>query len=167
MELNQLSTFKMENMTENMQNITQDMHASTLNMEQLAEKTEKETSSMHFITLVTLVFLPPTFVAVRYGLPLIHRVSMPLTSGNQTFLGSGVFQWEGGDGEGQRTATTPVWKPYYFKLFAAIAFPLMGITILIWLGATILWPKVGRAMSWVKGYSRSEKLQGDEEACVD
>lgn len=37
----------------------------TVDMHTVAEKTQRETASMHIITLVTLVFLPGTFLAVR------------------------------------------------------------------------------------------------------
>lgn len=174
MELNQLSTCKMETMTKSMQYITKDMHLSTLQMEEstlhmehIAEKTKKETSSMHFITLVTLVFLPPTFISVRYGLSLIRQVSMPLTDGNQTFLGSGVFQWEAGVGEGQEAPRMPVWKPDYFTLFTRISFPLVGVIILIWLAATIFRPRIAKTICTVKSWIRCEKIQqDDEEACA-
>ncbi|KAF9769245.1 hypothetical protein IL306_013332 [Fusarium sp. DS 682] len=39
-------------------------HLSTRNMENIANKTKQETSSMHIITFVTLIFLPGTFMAV-------------------------------------------------------------------------------------------------------
>ena len=94
-------------------------------MHKIAAKTERETSSMHVITLVTLVFLPGTFVAVRFG--LLSDFSEDLTA-DQTFLGSGLFQWE------QDTLLDfPHWRPGFFALFAKICFPLMGATILIWL----------------------------------
>ena len=36
-----------------------------MTMESIARKTQRETVSMHTITVVTLVFLPATFLAVR------------------------------------------------------------------------------------------------------
>lgn len=39
--------------------------ASAANMEDLAVKTKRETVSMRIITLVTLFFLPGTFISVR------------------------------------------------------------------------------------------------------
>jgi hypothetical protein len=44
--------------TENMEALTEDMH-------KIAHKTKQETVSMRIITLVTLFFLPGTFISVR------------------------------------------------------------------------------------------------------
>lgn len=41
--------------------------ASAKNMEDLAVKTKRETVSMRIITLVTLFFLPGTFISVRWS----------------------------------------------------------------------------------------------------
>ena len=38
---------------------------SATQMQDIANKTKLETASMHVITVVTLIFLPATFVAVR------------------------------------------------------------------------------------------------------
>jgi Mg2+ and Co2+ transporter CorA len=53
----QLSADNMEHMTKNMQDMTQDM-------QELTRKTKQETVSMRIITLVTLFFLPGTFISV-------------------------------------------------------------------------------------------------------
>jgi hypothetical protein len=39
-------------------------HRSAINMENIARRTERETVSMHTVTVVTLVFLPATFLGV-------------------------------------------------------------------------------------------------------
>jgi hypothetical protein len=131
-----------------MEAITAEMHESTRNMEKvtesmhtIADKTEKETASMHIITLVTLVFLPGTFVAVSLGPPLMRQLTESLTT-DQTFFGSGLFQWVE-----ENTGELPVWKPEYFKLFAKICFPLMGGTIVIWLLATF-WARWTQPRTW-------------------
>ena len=41
-----------------------EMHVITREMNEIAKKTEQETVSMRIITLVTLFFLPGTFVSV-------------------------------------------------------------------------------------------------------
>jgi Mg2+ and Co2+ transporter CorA len=43
----------------------ENMEEMTRNMEKLTEKTTKETVSMKIITLVTMFFLPGTFISVR------------------------------------------------------------------------------------------------------
>ena len=47
----------MEAMTKDMQNMTKEMHT-------IAQRTKQETISMKIITLVTLFFLPGTFISV-------------------------------------------------------------------------------------------------------
>lgn len=49
-------------------------HRSADEMQHLADKTSRETASMHIITVVTLIFLPATFVAVREAGP--HLLSL-------------------------------------------------------------------------------------------
>jgi Mg2+ and Co2+ transporter CorA len=53
----QKSAKNMEAMSQRMELITADMH-------EIAQKTQRETVSMRVITLVTLFFLPGTFIAV-------------------------------------------------------------------------------------------------------
>ncbi|KAH7157257.1 hypothetical protein B0J13DRAFT_435115 [Dactylonectria estremocensis] len=78
-------------------------------MQEIANKTEKETESMHIITFVTLAFLPGTFVA--------------------TFFQSGLFQWKE-DGHNMRDSLKFNWIAFSF--FAAICFPLMAVIFGMW-----------------------------------
>lgn len=82
------------------------MEQWTLEMHKIAVKTEQETVSMHVITIFTLIFLPGTFLAVRYLFRrYYHRVQnflqkQPdqdlLTSlRHQTFFSSGILDWDG------------------------------------------------------------------------
>ncbi|ORY56097.1 uncharacterized protein BCR38DRAFT_451443 [Pseudomassariella vexata] len=68
-----------------------------------------ETSSMHIITVVTLVFLPGTFVS--------------------TFFGSGVLQWN----DGISIDSTWQFRGDAFALFVEVCVPLMVGIALIWL----------------------------------
>ena len=96
---------------------------------------------MHAITVVTLIFLPGTFLAV--GSPFRGREGREeteeiLTSPpRQTFFGSGLFQF---DTEG--TLPFPRWKGEFFKLFLEICAPLMGCIALLWLA---VWLSTRRA----------------------
>ena len=54
----------MENMTQDMQHMTRDMRRMTEDMNEVARRTKTETVSMRIITLVTLFFLPGTFISV-------------------------------------------------------------------------------------------------------
>ena len=51
---------------------TDNSQAQSQKMERIADKTEKETISMHVITCVTLAFLPGTFVAVSLFLAWLY-----------------------------------------------------------------------------------------------
>ncbi|KAL9131155.1 MAG: hypothetical protein Q9217_000856 [Psora testacea] len=57
-QLAQSSADKMELMTENMENLTQEMHS-------IAKQTREETISMRIMALIALMFLPGTFTSVR------------------------------------------------------------------------------------------------------
>ncbi|KAG6359740.1 hypothetical protein INS49_010792 [Diaporthe citri] len=98
-----------EMMTNDMHQSSLEMEAMTKSMKKVAEKTAIQTSSMHIITLVTLFFLPATFVA--------------------TFFSSGAFQWDQNDPDG---SSMPFWKPEFFTLFSLICFPMTGAIICVW-----------------------------------
>jgi hypothetical protein len=48
---------------------TTNMEAMTEEMKSLAQKTKQETVSIHIITIVTLLFLPGTFISVCCHIP--------------------------------------------------------------------------------------------------
>ncbi|KAK4040357.1 hypothetical protein C8A01DRAFT_15750 [Parachaetomium inaequale] len=50
-------------------------HKSAINMENIARRTERETVSMHTVTVVTLLFLPATFLGVSSSLSHSHLSS--------------------------------------------------------------------------------------------
>ncbi|KAK7928084.1 hypothetical protein PG985_005082 [Apiospora marii] len=84
---------------------------SNMTMQKIAQRTAHETASMHIITLVTLIFLPGTFVA--------------------TFFNGGNFNWDSGDAGG------PPWhfNSEVFELFMEVSLPLMAFVIIVWFGA--------------------------------
>lgn len=55
---------KAQSSANHMETMTEEMHAMTRSMHELAQKTKQETVSMRIITLVTLFFLPGTFISV-------------------------------------------------------------------------------------------------------
>lgn len=111
---------------------------STANMELLARKTTRETASMHVITLITLLFLPAMFLAVRMLTPAL---SLPASCGrgrnvedlevchltglasSQTLFESPLFDWKKPVNESLRLDI--------FFLFAKVCFPMMAITVCI------------------------------------
>lgn len=108
------------------------MESMTQNMHEIARNTEKDTSSMHVITFFALVFLPGTFLGVRYYCQHHHtkptRESMPsyLTQ-NQSFFSTPIFEGQAPDGSSSWTFN---WE--MFGLFARICFPMMFVTLLLW-----------------------------------
>ncbi|KAK6859082.1 hypothetical protein PG995_004935 [Apiospora arundinis] len=84
-------------------------HASALKMEKIAGKTEEDTTSMHVITIVTLVFLPGTFFA--------------------SFLQSGIIQVKEYEDLGESSWR---FKGEVFRLFITITLTVMVVTILVW-----------------------------------
>lgn len=97
-------------------------------MHSIAIKTEHETVSMHVITIFTLIFLPGTFVAVRYGWPLArHLITAGLTH-MQTFFSSGAIQWD----EDGTLGTDYVARPGGMKLFFITIVPLTVVIMVIW-----------------------------------
>ncbi|TEA14979.1 hypothetical protein C8034_v002825 [Colletotrichum sidae] len=87
-------------------------YESTMQVKNIADKTARQTASMHVITVVTLIFLPATFVA--------------------TFFQSGVLLW---NEAGSENMTEP-WRfeAGNFRLFSAVCGPLTTIIVGIWLG---------------------------------
>ncbi|CVK87589.1 uncharacterized protein FMAN_05470 [Fusarium mangiferae] len=83
-------------------------HLSTRNMENIANKTKQETSSMHIITFVTLIFLPGTFMA--------------------SFFQSGILEWP------QVNAKAP-WRlnKEIFSLFFGLSATITIVTIVVWM----------------------------------
>jgi cbb3-type cytochrome oxidase subunit 3 len=158
MEVNKLFMINAHQSGKHVENMTKDMHQSSLEMEamtksmkRVAEKTAIQTSSMHLITLVTLLFLPATFVAVRLsGLPSFTSFELAdyLTL-DQTFFSAGAFQWNQQDPSG---TSMPFWKPKFFALFATICFPMTGVIICVW------W-----ILYWRNNRLRRQHAQRDEE----
>jgi len=143
------------------QDITAEMHASALRVERLtqdmgviAAKTERETASMHVITLVTLIFLPGTFVAVRFFRRDALAAMLFLTPRDptQTVFGSGLFQWD----QNHPEMPFPMWKQEYFNLFAKICFPMMFGIILFWCVY----------YAWITWRDQRDRVKDDEEMLV-
>ncbi|KAF6807764.1 hypothetical protein CSOJ01_07966 [Colletotrichum sojae] len=84
-------------------------HKATDQMKRLADKTSRETASMHIITGVTLIFLPATFVA--------------------TFFQSGIFLWKEAPDDMEEA-----WKYQGagLSLFCKVCAPLTLVTIGGW-----------------------------------
>jgi hypothetical protein len=110
MEASKLLAARAQQSTENMELITLDMH-------NLAVRTKQETVSMRIITLVTLFFLPGTFISVSCKL---DSATITLTI-CQTIMSTDIvkFQTDAG-GKSQK-----VFHLDALQLFLAIALPMM------------------------------------------
>lgn len=106
---------------------------------------------MHVITIFTLIFLPGTFLAVRYLyqryhdrhlylLGILQRLFSAdhLTWARQTFFSSGILNWTD-DSSSSGTTTTPVsqdndWviRSSALKLFFWICVPMMLVILVGW-----------------------------------
>lgn len=103
-------------------------------MHTIAEKTEQETVSMHVITIFTLIFLPGTFLAVRFAVPnLLSRLPNILIPW-QTFFSSGVLHW---DDDGTLGSDWVI-RADALKLFLYICFPMMVIILAGWLAMYLM-----------------------------
>lgn len=97
-------------------------------MHKIAVKTEQETVSMHVITVFTLIFLPGTFLAVRYlcqqqQLSSANVLTLPQ---HQTFFSSGILNWDNSNPSSYDV------RGGAMKLFFYICVPMMLLIILGW-----------------------------------
>jgi hypothetical protein len=104
------------------------MEEWTKQMHSIAIKTEQETVSMHVITIFTLIFLPGTFVAVRYGWPHVRRIFAACLTQMQTFFSSGAIQWD----EDGTLGTDYVTRPGGMRLFFVTIVPLTTAIMVVW-----------------------------------
>jgi hypothetical protein len=68
MESTERFTIRAQQSTEKMERSTISVEKITTSMKEIALKTESETVFMRIITVITLFFLPGTFVSVRLAL---------------------------------------------------------------------------------------------------
>ncbi|KAI3322540.1 hypothetical protein HD806DRAFT_128426 [Xylariaceae sp. AK1471] len=127
-------------------------------MHDIAKKTKRETSSMHVITGLTLVFLPGTFAAVRYCLFHITEIVSSALMKCQTLFSSGIVSF---DGDGPRTNWGD-WETRWSALwlFLAVSLPLMGFVLAFW--AVIHY----RAQHETRVAQRAENLRVSEKGSV-
>jgi ribose/xylose/arabinose/galactoside ABC-type transport system permease subunit len=90
-------------------------------MHDIARKTKQETVSMRIITLVTLFFLPGTFI----GVSAADAYARPrLLSMAQTFMSTDIIHFN--------TNNTQDFQVQGLKVFLGICLPLMFVTFLGW-----------------------------------
>lgn len=97
-------------------------------MENIARRTERETVSMHTITVVTLLFLPATFLGVSPLSPPNQHERESVAYLQKTFFQSGVFQWA----DRPEIAGDWFFRTDVFRLFMAICVPMTFLTLCGW-----------------------------------
>lgn len=119
-------------------------------MEKLARETKMEAVNMRIITLVTLFFLPGTFVSVSVTLSLV--TALKLTS-EKTLMSTPIVE----NPDDHR-----MFNNDSLKLFLAIALPLLAVTLATWY-ALYHWHKV-RFQKWLAKNSDDtlDHCKGDE-----
>lgn len=105
------------------------MELVTKDMQEIARNTEMDTASMHVITFFAMVFLPGTFLGVRYFCrlsPVYESLPSYLTD-SQSFFSTPIFEGQAPDGSSRWSFNGEL-----FILFAKICFPMMIATLLLW-----------------------------------
>jgi hypothetical protein len=100
------------------------MEDMTKNMHDIARKTKQEAVSMRIITLVTLFFLPGTFVSV-FHLPTTNP---PLLTCLQTLMSTEIVRWQASN-NGKRKRVVSVGA---IETFLAASLPLTALTFCAW-----------------------------------
>lgn len=138
------------------------MEQWTLEMHKIAVKTEQETVSMHVITVFTLIFLPGTFLAVRFLFHHLQRLAetpepdfLTIQLRQQTFFSSGILDWD---------ATNDLaWavRGGAMRLFFYICVPMMLLIIAGWYLLYLLAQRKGRKRMTEVLQDVEGQLQGD------
>ena len=105
---------------EKMEKMTEKMHT-------IAVQTQKETVSMKVITVVTLFFLPGTFISVGASLLASHFYRQTdLTA--KTLMSTDIIRFQSGASDKPQR----VYSSQALELFLEISLPLMALTFLVW-----------------------------------
>jgi hypothetical protein len=126
---------KSQQSADNMEKMTRNMETLTKEMNELAQKTTQEAVSMRIITLVTLFFLPGTFISVGSYLLLFAKESSfrpffcnPMLTDSQTIMSTDIVKFEGENGG----PGPKVFQSDALKLYVYISIPLMVATFAAW-----------------------------------
>lgn len=132
---NMALAMKSKQSADNMEQMTKNMEKLTKEMNELAQKTTQEAVSMRIITLVTLFFLPGTFISVGSYLLLMAKessfwpflCSQRLTE-YQTIMSTDIVKFEGSNGgPGPEIFQWPA-----LRLYIIISIPFMVVTFAAW-----------------------------------
>ncbi|KAM7185598.1 hypothetical protein V8F20_011732 [Naviculisporaceae sp. PSN 640] len=113
------------------------MEKWTVRMHQIAAETEQQTVSMHAITVLTLIFLPGTFVSVRILISPLPSSFHLVCCSTPTLFSSGIWDFNASKSHNMGDWETRIPA---LKLFLAISLPLMAVALLCW-WITYRWAK--------------------------
>ncbi|TVY55321.1 hypothetical protein LCER1_G003907 [Lachnellula cervina] len=99
------------------------MEAMTEQMHQIAQKTKEETVSMRIITLVTLFFLPGTFISVS----LLFEYLLTLRLNTKTIMSTDIIHFQA-----ESNTYGKIFQLGALELYLAITIPLMVVTFAAW-----------------------------------
>ena len=120
----------------------------TEEMRELAVKTKQETVSMRIITLVTLFFLPGTFISVSR---VKRSSSLEEThSWLQTLMSTDIVQFD---------HSKEIFSSAALKLFLAICLPMMFLTFVAWY-AVYWWVNNREKVAKIKSQFSSKRWEG-------
>ena len=86
-----------------------------------------DNATVKVVTLVTLIYLPASFVSVRLPFhPLCSSARKDLLIRLQTLLGMNLFDFDGGNDGGEFTVSRQFW------IFVIVAVPLTLLTLASW-----------------------------------
>ena len=119
----QVMTAQAQLSARNTETMTHDMSEMTHDMNRVAKKTKLETISMRIVTLVTLLFLPGTFISV--GGPVSRRTA-PENQANsvQTLMSTDIIRFQVDD----QHHSTRVYQWRALQTYLAISLPLVLVT---------------------------------------
>jgi hypothetical protein len=112
----------------------------------IAASSKKDSSAMKTIAVLTMLFLPATFVAVSSS---IQEVQLPLTRIFQALFAMPLLDWDAKNG-------SSVFKAR-FKYYWAVTIPLTFILILVW--SLILLLPWKRWVLWQDSRSETSSLR--------
>lgn len=108
---------------------TREMQSMTEEMKELTQKTKQETVSMRIITLVTLFFLPGTYISVCL-IALKCEFPQKFTKvATQTIMSTDILQYSKIDGSNKFEEN---YSSEALKRYVEITVPLMAITFAAW-----------------------------------
>jgi len=126
---------KAQNSADKMELLTEEMH-------EIAKKTEQETVSMRIITLVTLFFLPGTFISTLMSTDIIRFSSSDVGTHQRNFSSEAL------------------------KLYIAITLPMMFLTFMAWWVVYRYVNRKTRAAHDIESGSRSNETVSDQKSSL-